>query len=164
MLTTDHYYNNYINVVKDFPLPMALQQGHDRYRELFDELTEEQWGHRYAPGKWSIKEVVQHVIDAERIFTYRALCFARGEQQNLPPFEEDDYVANSRADARTGKQIAEEFSLVRQSTIALFSSFDAVALASEGVANNTQVSVNEIGYILAGHSLHHLKVIRERYL
>lgn len=164
MLTTDHYYNNYINVVKDFPLPMALQQGHDRYRELFDELTEEQWDHRYAPGKWSIKEVVQHVIDAERIFTYRALCFARGEQQNLPPFEEDDYVANSRADARTGKQIAEEFSLVRQSTIALFSSFDAVALASEGVANNTQVSVTEIGYIQAGHSLHHLKVIRERYL
>ncbi len=164
MLTTDHYYNNYINVVKDFPLPMALQQGHDRYRELFDELTEEQWGHRYAPGKWSIKEVVQHVIDAERIFTYRALCFARGEQQNLPPFEEDDYVANSRADARTGKQIAEEFSLVRQSTIALFSSFDAVALAAEGVANNTQVSVTEIGYIQAGHSLHHLKVIRERYL
>lgn len=164
MLTTDHYYNNYINVVKDFPLPMALQQGHDRYRELFDELTEEQWDHRYAPGKWSIKEVVQHVIDAERIFTYRALCFARGEQQNLPPFEEDDYVANSRADARTGKQIAEEFSLVRQSTIALFSSFDAVALAAEGVANNTQVSVTEIGYIQAGHSLHHLKVIRERYL
>ncbi|KAB2916478.1 MAG: DinB family protein [Bacteroidetes bacterium] len=164
MLTTDHYYNNYINVVKDFPLPMALQQGHDRYRELFDELTEEQWGHRYAPGKWSIKEVVQHVIDAERIFTYRALCFARGEQQNLPPFEEDDYVANSRADARTGKQIAEEFSLVRQSTIALFSSFDAIALVSEGVANSTQVSVTEIGYIQAGHSLHHLKVIRERYL
>lgn len=164
MLTSDHYYNNYINVVKDFPLPMALQQGHERYRELFDGLTEEQWGYRYAPEKWSIKEVVQHVIDSERIFTYRALCFARGEQQNLPPFEENDYAANSRADARSGKQIAEEFSLVRQSTIALFSSFDKEALASEGIANSTQVSVSEIGYIQAGHSLHHLKVIRERYL
>jgi uncharacterized damage-inducible protein DinB len=164
MLTSDHYYNNYINVVKDFPLPTALQQGHERYNELFDGLTEEQWNHRYAPDKWSIKEVVQHVIDAERIFTYRALCFARGEQQNLPPFEENEYAANSRADARTGKQIAEEFSLVRQSTIALFSSFDKEALDSEGVANSTQVSVREIGYIQAGHSLHHLKVIRERYL
>jgi hypothetical protein len=107
---------------------------------------------------------MQHLIDSERIFIYRALCFARKEKISLPGFEEDEYAANSAANKRSWKSLVEEFSAVRKSTELLFSSFSEEALASTGSANNNLISVESIGFIILGHFYHHKKVLEERYL
>lgn len=118
----------------------------------------------YAPGKWTIKEIFVHISDAERIFAYRALCIARGEQTDLPGFEENDYAANSLAEKREGKEILREFAAVRNATLALFAGFDETVFAKTGTVNHTPTSVRAIAYGIAGHELHHLNVIKERYL
>lgn len=118
----------------------------------------------YAPGKWTLKEVFQHVIDTERILAYRALCFARKESQSLPGFDENSYAAVSKAAKRQWKDLSEEFGLVRKASICLFRSFDSEQMEAGGVANGSPLYVAGLGFILAGHCQHHLNIIKERYL
>ncbi|HEX2207897.1 MAG TPA: DinB family protein [Longimicrobium sp.] len=131
--------------------------------DLVSALPEERLLHRYAPGKWTIRETLVHVVDDERIYACRALCFARGETTPLPGFEQDDYAAASGANARSLRSILAEYAAVRHATIALFEGLDEAALTRTGVANGNRASVRALGWHIAGHELHHLKLLRERY-
>jgi hypothetical protein len=119
--------------------------------------------HAYAPGKWTVKQVLQHVTDGERLFGYRALCIARGETMSLPPFDEDLYARNDGSASRPLAAIGIEFAAVRQATLALFAGLDAAAWRRQGTANGKPASVRSLLWIVAGHERHHLAVLRERY-
>ena len=120
--------------------------------------------YRYAEGKWTVKELLQHLIDSERIFTYRALRFAREDSTNIPGYEHDDYIIPSRANKRTIDSLLQEYKALRASSIKLFESFDEDMLLQIGSANSSNVSVRAMGYIMIGHETHHCNVIKERYL
>ncbi|HNG94432.1 MAG TPA: DinB family protein [Acidobacteriota bacterium] len=141
-----------------------LRQNARRTREVLAHLPEETLLFRYAEGKWTIKEILAHIIDDERIYTYRALRFARNDKTELPGFEQDEYAAYSGANQRTIRDLLAEFAAVRASTIALFQSLDADALLRSGTANGNVMSVRAAAYHIAGHELRHLNIIRERYL
>ncbi len=132
--------------------------------DLVSSLPEATLLHRYASEKWTIKEVLVHIVDDERIYAYRAMCFARGEATPLPGFEQDDYAAASGADERSLHSIMAEYAAVRHATIALFAGFSNEALTRTGVANGNRASVRALGWHIAGHELHHLGLLRERYL
>jgi len=127
-------------------------------------ITEEKAGYSYAVGKWTIKEVLQHIIDIERIFSYRALSFSRGEKNVLPGFEQDRYAAVSNANSRTWHSLGNEFLILRQSTQTLFNSFTEEMLANDGISNNNTNTVAGWGYAIIGHFYHHKKVIEEKYV
>ena len=127
-------------------------------------LTEERSRFRYAPDKWSIREMLGHMIDAERIFAHRALTIARADPTPLPGFDENEYAKTSNADSRTLAELIEELQTVRHSTVALFKSFDAEMASRRGKANNVEVSVRALAFIIAGHERHHLEVLQTRYL
>jgi hypothetical protein len=127
-------------------------------------LTEEQVTHRPAPGEWNIKEIIGHMADTERVFAYRALCFARGDQTPLPGFDQDDYVAGANFNERTLADLCHEFAAVRQATLALFHSFTPEIVLRKGTANNNQSSVRAWIYCCAGHEHHHMESIRTVYL
>jgi hypothetical protein len=119
---------------------------------------------RYAEGKWTIKDIIQHLIDAERVFSYRAMRISRNDKTPLPGFEENDYVENTNANGRSIQDLLTELSAVRQSTLLLFKSFSEEQFGRIGVASNADVSVRAIGFIIIGHQKHHQKVFQERYL
>ena len=127
-------------------------------------IPPEQADHRYAPEKWSIKEVVGHVIDTERTFAYRALCFARKDPAQLPSFEQDQYAEFSNAADRPLPDLADELRVVRKSHVVLFKSFDEASWTRKGVASGFEFSVRALPYIIAGHEIHHRQVLEERYL
>ena len=131
---------------------------------FYGSLTEEQGGLRYAPGKWSIKEVLGHVIDTERILAYRALRIGRGDQTDLPGFEQDDYVASAHSNARAWADLASEFTDVRQGSARLLKSFPDDAWMRRGTANGMEITARALAYIITGHEMHHRKILRERYL
>ena len=158
------FYHNYLRQVAHLTLADALAQHSTELPTLLRDVPEEKWSFRYAVGKWSIKEVVQHIIDAERIFCYRALSFARGEKAAFPGFDENEYAAAARADNRTKRDLLQEFDVVQQGSSLLFASFDEAHLAASGTANNNSIYVEAIGYIIAGHCRHHVQILRERYL
>ncbi len=118
----------------------------------------------YAPGKWTIYDILQHLIDTERIMTYRAVCFARKDSTPLPGFEENDYAAASNANQRSFENLLNELKLIRKSSILLFESFTDDMLLSTGIANGNKISVLSLGLVVSGHQKHHFKIIRERYL
>ena len=132
--------------------------------DLILSLSEEKLAFRYAEGKWTIKEILAHIVDDERIYTYRALRFARDDKTELPGFEQDDYAANSGANERDITDILSEFADVRRATIALFESFDAQALTRTGIADGKIMSVRAAAYHIAGHEMRHVNIIKERYL
>lgn len=127
-------------------------------------LPEEKLTHRYAEGKWTIKELLVHLIDDERIYAYRALRFARNDKTELPGFEQDDYARYSGANERDIKEIMWEFATVREATISLFEGFDSEALTRAGMADGKVMSVRAAAYHIAGHELRHINIIKERYL
>lgn len=133
-------------------------------RELVGNLPEERLRFRYAEGKWSIKEIVQHISDDERIYAYRALRFARADATELPGFEQDDYTRNANADERPIDELLAELDSVRASTISLFAGLPTDSMTRRGVASGHTMSVRAIAYHIAGHELRHANVIRERYL
>lgn len=157
------YYGKYIDRVPDGDLFETLESQLQRTVELLDSFGETGAALRYAPGKWSVKEVVGHVTDAERIFTYRALCAARGEPGALPGFDENAYVAGAHFDTRTLNSLLGELTAVRRSTLALFRNLGDDALVSRVVANGVPVTPRALAWILAGHELHHASLLRERY-
>jgi len=157
------YHINYISLVPEGSILTILQEQLIITQQLLSELTEQQGNFRYAADKWSVKEVIGHISDGERVFAYRALCFARNDSTPLPSFEQDDYMANANFSLRTLKDIAEEFEYVRRSTIALFQHLTQDAWIRRGTVSDTEISVRAIAYIIAGHELHHRKVLESRY-
>jgi hypothetical protein len=141
-----------------------LKETHLEAIALLKDLPEKKQHYRYAEGKWTIKELIQHFIDAERVLSYRALRFARRDATNLPGYEEDDYVKNSNGDTRDYNDLLEEFSAVRNTTILLFNSFTHESLQRIGSANGSIISVRALGFIISGHLQHHLTIIKDRYL
>ena len=158
------YYGKYVDRVPDGDLLQTLRAQLDETLALVRGLPEERGGHRYAPGKWSIREVLSHVIDAERIFAYRALRIGRGDATPLASFDENAYAAAANADARTLVDLAEELEHVRLGNLALFRGLDDEALARRGTASGGEVSVRALAWIIAGHERHHVSLLRERYL
>lgn len=158
------YFGTYISQAPgDDALPLLTRQI-DETVALLNGVPEDRWTYRYAPGKWSLAEVVGHLSDTERIFAYRALCFARKDPTPLPGFQENDYAPASGHHARSLPDLTAELQAVRQASLALFRGLTDEAVGRRGVANGVEISVRAIAWILAGHERHHLGVVRERYL
>lgn len=162
--TYAEYYTNYIALVKENELTGAFAAQQHLIDDFLASIQEESGNYAYETGKWSVKELLLHVIDTERVFGYRAMCFARGEKQSLPGFDENEYAAASKANKQSLKDIVNQLKLVRASTIALFGSFDEEQLAAGGRANNNPLTVNSAGFIILGHLYHHVNILKERYL
>jgi hypothetical protein len=158
------YFGKYISQVPEDNLTEAFKLQFPKIEGLLRSIDEEKSNYAYAPGKWTLKELLQHIIDAERIFNYRALSFARKEKNNLPSFDENEFAANSNANARSWKSLSDEFINVRRSTSDLFNSFSEEMLQQKGTANNRVISVLSIGYTIIGHVYHHIKVVEEKYM
>jgi hypothetical protein len=159
-----HYYHRYINQVKEDDLVTAFRNQTASFIAFLETIPVAKRSYAYAEGKWTIQEVLQHIIDAERVFAYRALCISRKDKTPLPSFEENDYADNSKADKRNWDDLVEEFKAVRKSSEIMFRSFDSEQLEEGGIASNNPVYVLGIGYILIGHVEHHVSVTKERYL
>ncbi len=158
------FYAGYIAKVPDGDLVETLARTGREVAALLRSIPESRGDHAYGPGKWTIKEVLLHVIDAERVFGYRALRIARGDPTPLPSFDENAWVPNSGAGRRTLADLVDEFEKVRAATVALFRHLPEDAPVRRGTASNREVSVRALGWIVAGHALHHQGLIRERYL
>lgn len=158
------YYEKYVSMVPDGPIITTLSNQIVETLDLLAGIPEALAGFRYASDKWSIKGMIGHVIDGERVFAYRALRFARNDKTALPGFEQDDYVRSAEYDRWPLTEIASELKSVRDSTIFLFKHLNAEAWTRTGLANDAQVSVRALAYIIAGHELHHREVLRTRYL
>jgi len=158
------YYHKYINLSIGDDLKTALQKHQTGLVSLLENVPEEKWDYRYAEGKWSIKEVVQHIIDGERVFSYRALCFSRKDKTALPGFDENLFTENANADSRTKQDLIDELKTVQKSSAQMFNSFNEEQLEQHGVASGQPTYVKGIAYILVGHALHHKKILEERYL
>jgi hypothetical protein len=160
----DEYYRQYVSKVPQGNIFEIIEgQIGDTVRFLAT-IGEEKAAYRYGPGKWSIKQVIGHVNDVERLFQYRAMAFARKDRTPLPSFDQNDYVDNSNFDDRTIASLTEEYRGVRSSGLAMFKSFDDDISMRKGIATGLEFSVRSIPFILAGHNIHHISVIKERYL
>lgn len=158
------HFARYISLVPEGDIRVLLAKQNESTLALLRGLSESQGGYRYAPGKWSIKELVAHLSDAERIFAVRALRFARADETPLPGFEENDYVENGSFDHFPLADIVSGFENVRRATVSLFRLMSTEASKRRGKANNAEISVRALAYVIAGHELHHLNVLRTRYL
>lgn len=158
------YYGKYVSLVPDGNIIEVLSGQLEETLALLQSVPETRGGFRYAADKWSVKELVGHIIDGERVFAYRALRFARHDETPLPGFEQDDYIRHASFDACTLADLAAEFESVRRSTLFLFKHLEAEAWMRRGVASEAEVSVRALAYIIAGHELHHRGILRDRYL
>lgn len=154
----------YINALEEVSLIEGLENGLNQMVSFISAIPDEKLEYRYADNKWTIKDIVLHLIDSERIFAYRALRIGRGDTTPLAGFEENDYVPNAVANSRTSENLLEEFQLVRKSTLCLFNNFSDERLLYLGTASNNVISVRAIGFVISGHQNHHLRIIQERYL
>jgi uncharacterized damage-inducible protein DinB len=162
--TLPGFYKKYVDQVQDMDVMAALQFSGAQTAELVLSIPEEKGEYRYAPDKWSIKELICHMMDAERIFAYRALRFSRNDATSLHGFEENDYAPQANAHSRTLQQLAQEMKHIRTTSIDLFASFTPEMLQRKGMASNNLISVINLGYIIAGHETHHRNILTERYL
>jgi len=160
------YYKPYIDTLMadEKSIVEHLKDTLDDALSILSNLSGDKQMYRYADGKWTIKELVQHIIDTERVFAYRVLRFARNDATPLPGFEQDDYAAIYNANKRDYRDLLEEFKLTRKSIISLFKSFGDEELMRIGIAGGNNMSVRALGYIISGHLQHHLNIIKERYL
>ena len=157
------YMQKYINLVVEDDLITGFNNQQQLIQQMLASISEEKSAYAYAPGKWTLKAVLQHLIDSERIFSYRALCFARKETISLPGFDENDYADSNAANVRSWASLCEEFLAVRTATVLLFKSFTPEEMIRTGVANNNPNSVVATGFITLGHFNHHKNIIAERY-
>jgi hypothetical protein len=162
--TIPPFYQGYVRLVQRMDLIEALEYSRNEMNALLENVPQDRENFAYAVGKWTVKELLCHVIDAERIFVYRALCFSRNDKTNLPGFDENAYVPESNASSRNIRSVKEELNNLRASTLDFFKNCSAEMHLRKGIANNTEISVLALGYIVAGHELHHLNVLKERYL
>lgn len=154
----------YINAFGDLGLIEGLENGLNQLVSFMQTIPIEKLEYRYAENKWTIKDILLHLIDAERIFAYRALRIGRGDKTPLAGFEENDYVPNALANSRTLESLITEFQFVRNSTLSLFKNFSNEQFLFLGISSGNSISVRAIGFIISGHQNHHLRIIRERYL
>jgi uncharacterized damage-inducible protein DinB len=161
----DHapFYDKYIALVNDEPILETLEKLKTSTYDFFCSLNDDQANYAYAEGKWTIKEVAGHLTDAERTFAYRAFAFSRG-QSELPGFDENEYVETATFNSRTLQDLAAEFKAAREANLYMLRSLTEDQLNIVGVANQASIKVNSIVYIMAGHELHHLNILKERYL
>ncbi len=160
----DDFYHGYVDQVPAGDVLGVLGSSVEETLGLLRELPESWQRYRYESGKWTINEIIGHVIDAERAFAYRALCMARGEQGDLPAFDQDGYAAVSNAASRPSAALLGELASVRRASLTLFASFDDQALAQSGRASGFPFTVRTFPFIIAGHEIHHRRVIEKRYL
>ena len=153
----------YVALVPEDDVLSAMEQQSSAMQKVLSSLDEQKATYRYGEGKWSVKEVIGHIADAERIIGYRALAVARGEQQSLPGFDENEYVANASFDDWKIGDLAEQYALVRRANIVFFKNLRDEVWERRGLANNAPVSVRGLAYVIVGHERHHLQVLRERY-
>lgn len=158
------YYTNYINLVGEGSLNEIFHKQLEEMTTLISHVNEEQANYRYAVGKWTLKEVIGHITDTERIMAYRLLRFARGDQTALAGYDENSYVCEAAFHSRSLQDLLEEFTAVRFSTISLIKSLPEKSWNKKGIANNGEISVAALAYIIAGHELHHRRIIEEKYL
>ncbi len=158
------YYNRYINLIDSDDILTVLESQKQEMSDLLNSFGEEAAAFRFAPDKWSVKEVIGHIIDVERIFVYRALRFARNDKTPLPEFDQEDYIKYANFDTRTLIDIADEFRTVRDSTLSMFLSFKDEIFSREGTASGFKFTVRAIPFIIAGHEVHHRHVIQEKYM
>lgn len=158
------YFATYINALENVQLIEELEISVHDFIKFVQNIPMDKFDFRYAEGKWTIKDIIQHLIDAERIFAYRALRFSRNDSTALPGFEENDYAQNTDANLRSIQDLLTEMAVVRQATLSLFKSFSQEQLQRIGTASNNKISVRAIGFIIIGHQKHHQNVFAERYL
>lgn len=158
------FYQNYIKQLPEGDVLFLLEKHAVDLRHMFKKISDTRAEESYADGKWSMKELLQHMIDSERIFSYRALCISRGEEMSLPGFDENKYAYNSLANIRLIDNLLEEYQVVRKSSLYLFRSFTPVMLDQVGLANGYHISVRAIVHVLAAHEVHHMNILKERYL
>lgn len=158
------YFDCYINLVPDIELLQAFDNSIEQLNAIDRNLFAKLDGKRYAPDKWTVKDIFQHVIDTERIFAYRALRFARNDDIPLPGFDENSYAVNTTANDRTIISLLQELILVRGTTKMMFENFNHPMLLRKGIASNKEISVLALGFTIIGHQLHHLRIIEQRYI
>lgn len=158
------FYHRYINTVKEDDVLEGIQVNTKAFRKFLKSIPKKKIDFAYAEGKWTIKEVLQHIIDAERVFALRALWFARKDNNGQPGFDENVWAGNAKVSNRKWSDMVDEFKALRKSTEAMFAAFNEEELKSVGQANNNPVSTGAFGYIIAGHVNHHMNVVKERYL
>jgi DinB superfamily len=157
------FYQSYVAHVTEEEILPAMRSQIDALDVLLDRVTPEGETYAYAEGKWTIRQIIGHLIDGERVFGYRVLCIARGETQNLPSFDENEYMTNAPYEHVELEDLLSEFRLVRLSNIAMLRTLDETAWTRMGMANDAPVSVRALAYIMVGHARHHMGVLRERY-
>lgn len=157
------YYERYVSLVKGGDILTALANQIAGTVKLLNEISGEKADFQYAPGKWTVKELVGHMIDTERIFAYRALRIARGDRTPIEGYEQDDYVENGEFGNYNLADLAEEFALVRKSNISMFCNLPEAAWTRRGTANDKEISVRALAYIVAGHEIYHVNILKERY-
>ena len=158
------FYHNYINQVLGDDLMKAFKKESPSLFQFIESIPVEKYDYRYAEDKWTLRELLQHMIDTERIFAYRALRFARKDATPLAGFDENNYAKTSKADKRSWEDLIDEFKVVRKSSEYLFGSFDEDQLHATGISNNNSISVLALGYTVIGHAIHHMNIITQRYL
>lgn len=158
------FYSGYIALVPDGDVIKFLKKQKRMFTGLIDSIPEEQLLYRYAEGKWTIKQIVGHVIDTERIMAYRALVFSRGERQPIPGFNENEYVGRASFNQKDVQDLIQEFAKLRESNLALIQNLNGDMIERKGNANDFFFSVRAIVYIIAGHVEHHINVIKSKYL
>ncbi|MBU2996184.1 DinB family protein [Cellulophaga baltica] len=157
------YYETYISKLNNVELVSSLHDDLTVFVDYVKKIPTDKWGYAYEVNKWSVAEVLLHIIDTERVFQYRALCFSRGDKSHFPGFDQDAYVIGSNAESRSKESILNEFIAVRNATITLFSSFSEQDLIKKGVASNSPMSVAAAGFVISGHLKHHFNILEERY-
>jgi uncharacterized damage-inducible protein DinB len=158
------FYKSYIEALEDVELIEELEICLHEFIKFAQNIPMDKFDFQYEEGKWTIKEIIQHLIDSERVFSYRALRISRNDKTPLPGFDENDYVQNSNGKERSLQSLLTEMAVVRQATLSLFNSFSQEQLTKIGFASNREVSVRAIGFIIIGHQKHHQKIFLERYL
>ena len=160
------YFERYmeLTVLKDKTIIQNLESAQDEFECVLRNLPDNKHSYSYATGKWTLKELIQHIIDTERVFCYRALSFARNDQASLPGFDQDVFVDNAAANNRDYYDLLDEMKVLRKSSIQLFKSFSKEALLRIGVASDNKMSVRALGYLFSGHQIHHINIVKERYL
>ena len=158
------FYSGYVSRVPPGDIIALLESQIEDTLQLFNDLSDEDAAFRYAPGKWSIKQIVGHMIDSERVFVFRALSFSRNESKPLPGYDQDEYTQAANFDQRRWQGLLDEFRIVRRATVLFLRGLDEAMMERTGVANDVDFTVRALAYIIAGHERHHVHVLRERYL
>jgi DinB superfamily len=158
------YYETYVSLVDESDIVSAMRNQTDELRDIFSQMSDDKGLYRYETGKWSIKELLGHLIDGERVFAYRALRFARADKTELAGFDQDPYIENANFDTVKLQDLLEELLSLRNANTLFFNNLSEEAWSRTGVASENEISVRAIAFILVGHIRHHIKILKERYL